>query len=162
MKGDALISFLREESVLISIDLLNKTEIRPGFKIRIEPAKFEQKGNYKERSAIKIDDIARKKLEADKERLLGWNEDDEEKGLKIIVLKNMFNPQELIDDPNFRIDLELDIVEECENSFGKIDKLQIFEDNQDGIIKIKFKNPVAAEKTIEVKFINLGYERKIL
>lgn len=145
-----MISFLREESVSISIDLLNETEIRPGFKIRIEPAKFEQRGDYKQRSAVKLDEIARKKLEAEKERLLGWNEDDDEKGLKIIVLKNMFSPQELIDDPTFRTDLELDIAEECENSFGKIEKIQIFEENQDGIIKIKFKSPVAAEKTIDV------------
>jgi HIV Tat-specific factor 1 len=46
------------------------------------------------------------------------------------------------------MDLELDIVDEC-NSFGEIDKYQIFDENPDGVIKIKFKSPLAAEKCIE-------------
>jgi HIV Tat-specific factor 1 len=145
-----MISYLREESVSISIDLLNDTEIRPGFKIKIEPAKFEQKGEYKERNALKLGEIERKKLESEKERLLGWEEEDQAKGLKIIVLKNLFSPEEFIEDPSFRNDLELDMIEECENSFGEIEKIQIFEENPQGILKIKFRTAVAAEKAIQV------------
>jgi len=43
--------------------------------------------------------------------------------------------------------LELDIIEECEEKFGKIERLRIFEDHINGIIKIKFYSPV--ERTIE-------------
>jgi HIV Tat-specific factor 1 len=92
-KGDALISFIREESVIIAIDLFNDTEIRPGYKIKVEKAKFEQKGNYKTRESYKIDELQRYKHKTDVNRLLGWDEDDS-KGLKIIILKNMFNPAE--------------------------------------------------------------------
>jgi len=45
--------------------------------------------------------------------------------------------------------LELDIIEECEEKFGKIDKLKIFDDHVEGIIKIKFVSPISADKCVE-------------
>jgi len=97
-KGDALVSFLREESVSMAVDLFNQTEIRLGYRIGIEMAKFEQKGeSYKKREAYKIDELQRYKMKTDVERMLGWNEDeDNEKGLKIVILKNMFEPIDFI------------------------------------------------------------------
>ena len=81
----------------MAIDLLNETEIRPGFKISVDRAQFEQKGDYQKREAYKIDEIQRYKLKTDVERMLGWNDDeDNEKGLKIVVLKNMFEPADFI------------------------------------------------------------------
>jgi hypothetical protein len=93
LKGDGLISYLREESVQMAIDRYNDTEMRPGYKITVEKAKFEQKGDYKAREVTKIDEMQRYKRKTDIERLLGWD-DDESKGLKIVVLKHMFSPNE--------------------------------------------------------------------
>lgn len=45
--------------------------------------------------------------------------------------------------------MELDIIEECEEKFGSIDKLKIYEEHIQGIIKIKFHSPVSAEKCIQ-------------
>jgi len=148
-KGDALISYLREESVVMAIDLLNDSEIRPGCKIKVEKANFEQKGEYQPRESYKIDDLQRFKFKTDLERMLGWNEEDEEKGLKIVILKNMFEPIEFVKDHTLRSDLELDIIEECEANFGEIEKFLIFDEHPDGIVKIKFRTPSAAEKCIQ-------------
>lgn len=97
-KGDALVSFLREESVSMAVDLFNETEIRPGYRITVDKAKFEQKGDqYQKREAYKIDELQRYKMKTDVDRMLGWNEDeDNEKGLKIVILKNMFEPIDFI------------------------------------------------------------------
>jgi HIV Tat-specific factor 1 len=148
-KGDALISFLREESVTMAIDMLNDTEIRPGNTILVERAQFEQKGSYKPRDIHKTDNIQRYKMKTDVDRMLGWNEEDDEKGLKIVVLKNLFDPREFAEDPGLRNDLEIDIQEECESNFGMIDRFMIFEEHPEGVVKIKFKTPLAAEKCIE-------------
>jgi HIV Tat-specific factor 1 len=148
-KGDALISFLREESVTMAIDMLNDTEIRPGNLIIVERAQFEQKGSYKPRDIRKTDNIHRYKMKTDVDRMLGWNEEDDEKGLKIVVLKNLFDPREFAEDPGLRNDLEIDIQEECESNFGMIDRFMIFEEHPEGVVKIKFKTPLAAEKCIE-------------
>ena len=148
-KGDALISFLREESVTMAVELLNETEIRPGFKIKVEKANFEQRGDYKPRETYKLDNIHRFKNKTDMNRMLGWNEEDNEKGLRIVVLKNMFEPKEFFEDEGLRKDLELDIIEECESNFGQVDKFLIYDENPDGIVKIKFNTPAAAEKCIK-------------
>lgn len=45
-KGDALVSYIKEESVELAKEMLDQREIKPGFKISIDRAKFEQKGDY--------------------------------------------------------------------------------------------------------------------
>lgn len=49
-KGDALISFEKEESVDIAVTILNGSEILPGYHVKVEKAVFEQKGDYKPRT----------------------------------------------------------------------------------------------------------------
>ena len=39
-KGDALISYAREESVDLAVEHLNDSEIKPGFKIHVERVSF--------------------------------------------------------------------------------------------------------------------------
>ena len=81
----------------MATDLFHETEIKPGFKISIVKARFEQKGDYKKREAYKVDDLQRYKMKSDIDKLLGWNDDDEnEMGLKIMILKNMFKPIDFI------------------------------------------------------------------
>jgi hypothetical protein len=81
----------------MAIDLFHETEIKPGFRISIEQAKFEQKGEYKKREAYKVDELQRLKMKSDIDKLLGWNEEDEDfNGLKIVILKNMFKPIDFI------------------------------------------------------------------
>lgn len=151
IKGDALISFLRPESVELAITLMNEYEIRPGIKIKVEKAVFEQKGEeYKPRKSVIIDNLQRYKNKTDIDRMLGWSEEDLEKGLRIVVFKNMFEPNDFNIDLGLRNDLELDIIEECEKLCGKISKWKIYENNSDGIVKIKFRTPKAAEESIKM------------
>ncbi|KAF8378898.1 hypothetical protein HHK36_030247 [Tetracentron sinense] len=53
-KGDALVSYLKEPSVPLAIQILDGTSLRPGGKIpmSVTQAKFEQKGNVKLASII--------------------------------------------------------------------------------------------------------------
>ena len=40
-KGDARIGYMMEESVDMAIEMLNETEIRPGYSISVEQAEFQ-------------------------------------------------------------------------------------------------------------------------
>ena len=157
-KGDALISYIRPESVDLAIVMLNNSEIRPGFKIKVEKGKFEQKGEYKKRETYIIDDLQRFKNKTDIDRKLGWEDEDQQKGLKIVIFQNMFDSENENNDFEF---IENDVKNVCEDKCGKIKKIEIFKYNKDGIIKIKFMTPNAAEKCIKI-FDNKRYnERKI-
>ncbi len=95
LKGGGLVSYLKPESVENAIDVLNESEIKPGFKIKIDMAKFEQKGEYHPRQSYKIDHLEKYHRKTKEQRELGWNEEEDEKGLKIIIIKNMFSPSDL-------------------------------------------------------------------
>jgi len=43
-KGDARIGYLKEESVHMALDMLNDSEFRVGYPIKVEQAQFEMKG----------------------------------------------------------------------------------------------------------------------
>jgi HIV Tat-specific factor 1 len=72
----------------MAIEWLNESEIRPGFKVRIEQAVFEQKGEtYVAKEAHKLDKIERMRIKAEHERQMAWDEEQvHEVGLKIIIL----------------------------------------------------------------------------
>ena len=84
-KGDALVSYVKMESVELAKEILDQREIKPGFKIGIEQARFEQKGDYIPRKKIEVDKINLIKQRTDQEKLLSWNEgeDTEDKAKNI-------------------------------------------------------------------------------
>lgn len=145
---------MKEESVELARELLDQREIKPGFPVSIERARFEQKGDYIPRKKVEVDKINLIKQKTDQEKLLSWNEgvDKEDKGLKIVILTNVFTIEEALHDENYFKDLELDIRDECEAKLGAIQRLRIFENNPQGVILIKFKASVAAEECIKVLF----------
>lgn len=151
LKGDALISYANESSVDLALQQLNGREIEPGYKLTVERAQFEQKGDYQPREHKQIDDLAKIKYKAHQERQLGWHDDDDlVDGLKIVILKNAFDQTEFDDatrDEFFQY-LEADIRPELERVAGPVKRFQIYKDNPDGVLQVKFEKGAAAEKCI--------------
>ena len=74
-KGDSRIGYMMCESVDMAVDMLNETEIRPGHKISVQPAEFQQKGgDYVPRQKQKVDKLDMLKIKAEQERQMGWDE----------------------------------------------------------------------------------------
>jgi hypothetical protein len=48
--------------------MLNDAEIKPGFKVTVERAQFEQKGEYKAREKKELDEIAKIRLKTNQEK----------------------------------------------------------------------------------------------
>ncbi|KAF8402396.1 hypothetical protein HHK36_013351 [Tetracentron sinense] len=71
-KGDALVSYLKEPSVALAIQILDGTSLRPGGKIpmSVTQAKFEQKGE--KFMAKQLDKKKKKKLKKVEDKILGW------------------------------------------------------------------------------------------
>jgi len=131
-KGDALIQFAREESIELALENLNDSEIRPGHKIHLERATFQQKGEeYQPRKKKKTDKLELFRIKSEIERLFTWNEDDTlEKGLRIVIMKNVFKQEELEQEPDPNIfikELEEDIKTECEKKCGPVERIVVYE-----------------------------------
>lgn len=62
----------------------------------------------------------------------------------------MFSLEEAAEDENFITDLQQDILAECEEKLGPVQRVEVFEHNPLGIVQVKFKNASSAEACIEV------------
>ncbi|KAL8052300.1 hypothetical protein ABFX02_06G201813 [Erythranthe guttata] len=150
-KGDALITYLKEPSVDLALQILDGTPLRPDGKIPMEvtKAKFEQKG---ERFITKqVDKKKKRKLERVERKMLGWGGRDDSKVSipAAVILRYMFTPAELRADENLHTELEEDIREEC-GKLGPLDAVKVCENHPQGVVLVKYKDRTDAHKCIEL------------
>lgn len=92
-KGDARICYSNIESVQMSIELLNDSEIRPGHPVSVQEATFQMKGEvYKPREATqKLDKVEKMRIKAEVDKQKAWDDSElEHSGLKVIILQNFY------------------------------------------------------------------------
>ncbi|WCJ40946.1 RNA binding (RRM/RBD/RNP motifs) family protein [Euphorbia peplus] len=151
LKGDALITYLKEPSVDLAIQILDGAPFRPGGPVpmSVSRAKFEQKG---ERFIPKqVDNKKKKKLKRVEDRILSWGGRDDAKVSipTTVVLRYMFSPTEMRADENLRSELEEDVKEECVK-LGPVDSVKVCENHPQGVVLVRFKDRKDARKCIEL------------
>ncbi|XP_077244038.1 RNA binding (RRM/RBD/RNP motifs) family protein isoform X2 [Tasmannia lanceolata] len=151
IKGDALVSYLKEPSVALAIQILDGAPFRPGGKIpmSVSQAKFEQKGDRF--IAKQADKKKKKKLKRVEDKILGWGGHDDSKVIipSTIVLRHMFTPSELRSDPSLGPELEADVKEEC-TKLGLVESIKVCENHPQGVVLVRFKDRRDGLKCIEL------------
>ncbi|KAG9452887.1 hypothetical protein H6P81_005791 [Aristolochia fimbriata] len=151
VKGDALVTYLKEPSVILATQILDGTPLRPGGKIpmTVSIAKFEQKGD--KFIPKQQDKKKKKKLKRVEDKILGWGGHDDVKVSipATVILSNMFTPAEMRADENLHSELEADVREECVK-LGSIDSVKVCENHPHGVVLVKFKDRRDALKCIEL------------
>jgi HIV Tat-specific factor 1 len=181
-KGEALIIYVRPESVPLAIEMMDGAMFPrdPGLPTRciaVSEADFSYKrpkqGTAKDdtgvddRNAPSTKDRASKakslkKAEEMNNRLADWGDDDvsivrqtSSRADKVVVLKHIFTLQELAKDENLPYDIVEDMNEEAA-SFGDVKNVTIFDQEEDGVVTIRFSNALAA-KACAAAFDGRGY-----
>lgn len=104
----------------------------------------------------KLDPIARAiaRRVPDQRQELSWDDDgvaeNPKKGLRIVILKNMFTIEQAKEEEGFYEALKLEVGLELERDVGKIEKITVFQGNAEGVIAVKFEAARSAQKCIEV------------
>ncbi|KAL6516774.1 hypothetical protein OROHE_018062 [Orobanche hederae] len=148
-KGDALVTFLKEASVLLALQILDGAPLRPDGKISmtVTKAKFEQKGN---RFVSKqVDKNKKRKIQKVEQKMLGWGGRDDAKVSigATVILRYMFTPAELRADESLRSELEEDVRDEC-GKLGPLDSVKVCENHPQGVVLVKYKDSKDAHKCI--------------
>ncbi|KAI9228434.1 MAG: hypothetical protein DHS80DRAFT_30834 [Piptocephalis tieghemiana] len=173
LKGDALITYLKPESVDLAISLLDESSMRPGDDVGLasfSKSNEEENGDASTSSSTmtekngkrkgpadpraQVDISVLKKRRAALERKLDWQGDDEEDEMqvaskkakryaKIVVLVHMFTLKELDEEPELLFDLKEDIQAECEK-LGEVTGVTVYDQMEDGVCSVRFKTPEAA------------------
>lgn len=149
-KGDALVTYLKEPSVALAVQLLDRTSFRPGGKtlMSLSPAEFQQKGDVF--IAKKTDKQKKRKTKKVEDKMLGWGGHDDKKVMipTTVILRHMFTPAELRADEELLTELEADVREECVK-FGPVDNVKVCENHPQGVMLVKFKDRKDGAKCIE-------------
>ncbi|KAH9452230.1 hypothetical protein Pst134EB_016186 [Puccinia striiformis f. sp. tritici] len=172
--GTALIVFYKSESVDLAIRLFDDASLRLGpseqDRMQVSRAEFSHKkstndndqqnesnnhSNSTDQQQQKKKKRVAKKVEKLKSKLEEWDSAGEEESNKqltarfnkIVILKHMFTLAELQEDPTLLIDLKEDVREECE-LLGEVTNVTLYDLEPDGIMSVKFKEPIAAQACI--------------
>ncbi|KAL0082247.1 hypothetical protein J3Q64DRAFT_1634535 [Phycomyces blakesleeanus] len=138
-KGDALVTYFKEDSVPLAINLLDESELRlgkPETKISVQQAIFKDKEiDPKKKSVPQTQKNKVKKKLHQLKRKLDWFDDEsgkkDEKFSKIVILKHMYTQEELDEDPTLLLELKDDVRGECEK-LGEVTNVILYD------VSIKF------------------------
>ncbi|KAI7881427.1 hypothetical protein K492DRAFT_128874 [Lichtheimia hyalospora FSU 10163] len=132
-KGDALVTYFKEESVPLAINLLDDAEFRlgePSSRIRVQGAVFTEKQLPADKKKSQANKNKTKKRLHQLQRKLDWVDEETgkkaEKFNKIVILKNMYTQQELDEDPTLLLELKEDVREECEK-LGEVTNVILYD-----------------------------------
>ncbi|KAM6144093.1 17S U2 SnRNP complex component HTATSF1 [Erethizon dorsatum] len=151
LKGDGLCCYLKRESVGLALKLLDEDEIR-GYKLHVEVAKFQLKGEYDASKKKKKCKDYKKKLNL-QQKQLDWRPErragpSRMRHERVVIIKNMFHPTDFEDDPLVLNEIREDLRVEC-SKFGQIKKLLLFDRHPDGVASVSFRDPEEADYCIQ-------------
>eukprot|EP00930_Biecheleria_cincta_P056233 TRINITY_DN42393_c0_g1_i1.p1 TRINITY_DN42393_c0_g1~~TRINITY_DN42393_c0_g1_i1.p1 ORF type:complete len:604 (-),score=175.50 TRINITY_DN42393_c0_g1_i1:55-1833(-) len=159
-KGDALVTFANPASVELAVKHLHEHELRPGCRICVQQADFDEEKRDAKLSKDKLKELAasrkpeRAKYLAAKNAMkeaVSWSgEMDDGSGRKIIILKHMFSFEEAAKEgKDFYVELTEEVKAECEK-IGQVVRVTPLEHHKQGIVCVKFKTSWEAEECIRV------------
>lgn len=153
LKGDGLCTYVRPESVTIALQSLDEYPVKDKI-IRVEPAKFELKGEFNPSLKPRKRKLEDKKKQRKKiERLFSWQEkepDKRPKSEKVVIIKNFFNPEVFDKDPTLIVEYKQDVEEECTEKCGPIRKVDIYDRNPEGVVAVFFKEFEHADECVSL------------
>lgn len=161
LKGDASICYARPESVELALQILDENIFRDNSTLSVQRAKFEQHGTTfdgdgKTGGRRIVSEAKRKVARLAALQAVGWDEGENGriagglKGLRIVVLMNMFDPKTIQNDTNDEKlqSLQEEVHAQCE-AIGIVEKITVFSKHPAGVIIVKFTQPNAASDAVQ-------------
>ncbi|KAM3601987.1 uncharacterized protein V6R79_022335 [Siganus canaliculatus] len=150
LKGDGLCCYLKKESVALAMRLIDESEVR-GYRIHVEVARFELKGQYDASKKKKKSKDYKKRMQQ-QQKQLDWRPEKQgearKRHEKVVIIRNMFHPSDFEEDPLVLNEYREDLRTECEK-FGVVKKVILFDRHPDGVASIAFKEPEEADACIQ-------------
>ncbi|KRT80810.1 RNA binding protein, partial [Oryctes borbonicus] len=151
LKGDALCTYIRVESVDLALKLLNDSMFK-GKKIKIERAKFQMRGKYDPKLKPKMKKRKEKeKFKKMQEKLFDWRPErmrgERAKHEKIVIVKNLFDPKVFDEEVGLILEYQQDLREEC-SKCGEVRKVTVYDRHPEGVVQINMKEQEEADAVV--------------
>ncbi|XP_075163887.1 RRM1_TatSF1_like and RRM2_TatSF1_like domain-containing protein barc isoform X2 [Haematobia irritans] len=152
LKGDGLCDYIKVESVNLALKILDEYILR-GHKIRVQPAKFQMRGEYNPALKPKRKKKDKEKLAKIKEKLFDWRPEkmrgERSKNEKTVIIKNLFHPELFEKEVQLILDYQNDLREEC-SKCGTVRKVVIYDRHSEGVAQINMSSPEEADLVIQM------------
>ncbi|KAI0066108.1 hypothetical protein BV25DRAFT_1797157 [Artomyces pyxidatus] len=171
--GEALVVYFKEDSVTLAMNILDEAELRLGdatSRMKVTRAEFghkaqqtgESTGGEGSKPRRTVDrKRATRRLGKMQKKLEEWVDEDNfgpsitpnderagpNKNSRVVVLKHMFTLKELEEDMSLLLDLKEDVREECE-TLGEVTNVVLYDKEPDGVMTVKFRDPLSAQACI--------------
>merc|ERR1712216_815447 len=147
-KGDASVGFLQAASVDLAITMLDDAEYKPGFKLKVTEAKYDEAKSQKKKkttSHMTQEQIIsmRKLVKKREQQALGWSDGPAEDDVTVI-LANVFDLDTI---KNEKKEIAEEIYQGC-MELGHVHKVKAMERNPDGIVIVKFASAENAAECV--------------
>nr|CAD2176878.1 unnamed protein product [Meloidogyne enterolobii] len=152
-KGDGTCCYVKMESVELALQILDGWQWDTAHKIHVERAKFELKGEFDpSKKRQRLSGAQKKKFLEKQEKIFQWKPDKPRNFRNrcecTVVLKGMFSLEEIDQKPEKIFSLKEDTQKLCEQRFGTVKKIVLYESNPEGVITITFDNVEQADLTV--------------
>lgn len=153
LKGDALCTYIKIESVDLALKLLDGYEHR-GHRIKVEKAKFQMKGTFDPNLKPKMKKKKEKlKLRKAQEKLFDWRPEkkigERAKHERTVIVKNLFDPSIFDTDVSLILEFQQDLREEC-SKLGEVRKVMLYDRHPEGVAQINMGCPEEADQVVEL------------
>nr|KIR84099.1 HIV Tat-specific factor 1 [Cryptococcus tetragattii IND107] len=166
-KGEAWVVYFKEGSVDLAITLLDDTELELGAGYPPMRVKVAEYFKEKQRMSKRMKTLQSK---------ITWRSDDESddaaaplggapaptnnRFARVVVLKGMFVLEDLEKDPALLLELKEEVREEAE-TLGQVTSVILYDKEEDGVMTIKFKEPVSAQACV-AKMNNRYFDGRVI
>nr|CAH7724030.1 unnamed protein product [Callosobruchus chinensis] len=153
LKGDALCTYIKIESVDLALNLIDGYEYK-GHKIKVERAKFQMKGDFDPKLKPKMKKKKEKlKMRKQQEKLFDWRPEkklgERSKHERVVIIRNLFDPSIFDTDVGLILEFQQDLRDEC-SKHGKVNKVTIFDRHPEGIAQINMGSPEEADEVVNL------------
>lgn len=153
LKGDALCTYLRIESVDLALKVLDGWDFK-NKKIKVERAKFQMKGEYDPKLKPKMKKRKEKqKQKRMQEKLLDWRPEkaigERSKHERVVIIKNLFEPSMFDKDVGLILEFQQDLREEC-SKCGEVRKVIIYDRHPEGVAQVNMSCAEEADECLKL------------
>ncbi|KMQ95867.1 hiv tat-specific factor 1-like protein [Lasius niger] len=151
------------ESVDLALKILDGSQIR-GKTLSVQRAKFQMKGEYDPALKPKKKKKDKERQKKMQEKLFDWRPErmrgEPLKCERIVIIKNLFTPQDFDREVQLLLEYQQDIRSECLKC-GDVRKVVIYDRHPEGVAQVTFREPAEAQACVQLLNGRWFSQRKI-
>lgn len=144
-KGDGTCCYIRMESVDLALQILDGWQWDSSRKIHVDRAKFELKGQFDpSKKRQRLTNAQKKKFLEKQQKVFEWKPDKPRnfrpRHESTVVFRGMFTLEQIDREPEKIFSIKEDTQKLCEQRFGPVKKLVLYDSNPEGVVTVTFEN----------------------